>query len=110
MRLPSDSHIAPGKLRDYLLRPRNDHDKSGFLARAGYGPDSADRLEADLRTQILRLEAEPAGQSPYGRKFVVRGTLTGPNGRSLRVLSVWILDNATGLTRFVTPYPDPDSP
>lgn len=107
MRLPPDSIIAPEKLRDYLLRPRDDHDKSGFLALAGYEAGSHERLEADLRTQLLPLEADDAGQTPYGQKFIIRGGLAGPNGRSLRVLSVWMLDKATGLTRFITLYPDP---
>jgi hypothetical protein len=64
----------------------------GFLALAGYDAGSYDRLKADLRSQFLPLEAEPAGQPPYGQKFIIRGDLKGPNGRSLRVLSVWMLD------------------
>ncbi len=107
MKLPPDSVIAPGKLRDYLLRSREDHDKSGFLALAGYEAGSHDQLEADLRSQLLPLEAEVAEQTPYGQKFIIRGNLKGPNGRSLRVLSVWMLDKATGLTRFITLYPNP---
>jgi hypothetical protein len=107
MNLPADTVIAPEKLRDYLLRSREDHDKSGFLALAGYEVGSHERLENDLRSQLLPLVAEAAGQTPYGQKFIIRGDLTGPNGRSLRVLSVWMLDKATGLTRFITLYPNP---
>jgi hypothetical protein len=106
MKLPPDSVIAPEKLRDYLLRPRDDHDKSGFLAVAGYGRDSSSQLEADLRAQLLTLEAQPAGTTVYGEKFIITGALRGPNGRALRVRSVWMLDKATGLTKFVTLYPD----
>lgn len=107
MKLPPDTVIAREKLSDYLLRHREDHDKAGYLALAGYDRDSADRLETDLRAQLLPLDAENAGTSVYGQKFVIRGTLTGPNGRGLRVLSVWMLDNASGLTKFVTLYPEP---
>lgn len=106
MKLPLDAVIAREKLQDYLLRPRADHDKAGFLALAGYGRDSVEQLEADMRAQLLPLDAEPAGESAYGEKFVVRGTLCGPNGRGLQVLSVWMLDKASGLTKFVTLYPD----
>jgi hypothetical protein len=63
-------------------------------------------LERDIRTQLLPLPATPAGESPYGEKFVIRGNLTGPNGRALRVLSVWMLEKATDLTKFITLYPD----
>lgn len=105
MRLPLDSKIAPEKLADYLLRPRVDHDKCGFLALAGYTSADTNRLEADIRSQLLPLEAVAAGENAYGSKFIIRGTLTGPNGRQLSVLSVWMLEKATGLTKFITLYP-----
>jgi hypothetical protein len=106
MKLPSDTIIAPEKLSHYLLRPRDDHDKSGFLAMGGYGPTEADQLERDLRTQLLPLEAAHAGTTEYGEKLIIRGTLTGPNGRALKVLSVWMLEKPSGLTKFITLYPD----
>ena len=105
MKLPADSIIAREKLSVYLLSRREDHDKSKYLALAGYELADADRLEADLRTQILPLDAEPAGATAYGEKFIIRGTLVGPNDRSLKVLSVWMLEKATGLTEFITLYP-----
>ena len=105
-KLPIDVVIAPEKLTDYLLRAREDHDKSGFLAVAGYSIEHATRLESDIRAQLLSIPAEPAGENPYGRKFIIRGNLTGPNGRTLRVLSVWMLEKATGMTKFITLYPD----
>ncbi len=107
MHLPADAIIAPEKLSGYLLRRREDHDKSGFLAVAGYTAAHAAQLDADLRTQLLPQPAESAGHTPYGDKFVVRGVLRGPNGRALRVLSVWMREKATGQTKFITLYPDP---
>lgn len=106
MRLPADVRIAPEKLTDYLLRPRDEHDKSGFLALAGYTPGHALRLELDIRAQLLPLEAFAAGEDRYGWKYLIRGRLTGPNGRSLAVLSVWMKEKATGATKFITLYSD----
>ncbi len=106
MKLPAGTIIAREKLTDYLLRPREDHDKSGFLAVAGYTATDADRLEADLRLQLLPLDAVSIGQTVYGEKFIIRGPLTGPNGRTLKVLSVWMLEKATGFTKFITLYSD----
>ena len=106
MKLPASTSIAREKLTDYLLCPRDDHDKSGFLRLAGYTQADPRRLEHDLRTQLLVRDAAPAGESPYGAKYLIRGSLTGPNGRSLRVVSVWMRENATGLTKFITLYPD----
>ena len=107
MKLPVDALIAPEKLTGYLLQRREDNDKSGFLAVAGYTTAHAAQLDTDLRAQILPLSAEPAGTTPYGDKFVIHGMLRGPNGRTLRVLSVWMREKATGQTKFITLYPDP---
>jgi hypothetical protein len=106
MRLPADTRIAPEKLSDYMLRLREDHDKSGFPALAGYTEKDAVRLEADIRSQLLPIEAIPAGEDKYGWKYIISGTLTGSNGRSLPVRSVWMLEKATGLTKFITLYSD----
>lgn len=105
MQLPPDAHIAPEKLSNYLLRPREDHDKAGFLAIAGYTRHDAARLETDIRAQLLPGKAEPAGITSYGEKYILCGTLVGPNGRALRVTSIWMLEKATGLTKFITLYP-----
>ena len=105
MRLPADTRIAPEKLAEYLLRPREDHDKSGWLALAGYAAGDAERLEQDIRAQLLALEAVEAGEDRYGWKFVIVGNFIGPNGRILSVLSVWMLEKATGVTKFITLYP-----
>jgi hypothetical protein len=105
MKLPADTLIARTKLIGYLLRPLPENDKSGFLALAGYTPDNADELEADLRTQLLALDAEFVESTEYGDKYCIRGTLTGPNGQRLRIASFWMTENATGTTKFITLYP-----
>ncbi len=60
----------------------------------------------DLRTQLLPLEAEWFDDTDYGSKYRIRGTLTGPNGRGLRVVSIWMKEQATADTKFVTLFPD----
>ena len=106
MKLPANTIIARRKLDEYLLRHRDEDDKSGFLALAGYTLANADRLMSDLRTQLLPLDAELFDETEYGTKYRIRGTLTGPNGRALRVLSIWMKEDATGDTKFVTLLPD----
>jgi hypothetical protein len=61
---------------------------------------------SDLRTQLLPLDAELFDQTEYGIKYRIRGALTGPNGRVLRVLIIWMKEDATGETKFVTLFPD----
>jgi hypothetical protein len=106
MKLPEDSAIAKTKLHEYLLRHRDEDDKSGFLALAGYTLNNAERLMHDIRTQLLPLDAEFFDWTEYGPKYRIRGTLTGPNGHVLRVVSIWMKEDATGETKFVTLFPD----
>ena len=106
MNLPANSVIAPRKLTQYLLRLRLEDDKSQFLALAGYTLEKADRLMSDIREQILPLEAELFDETEYGPKYRIRGTLTGPNGQALRVSTIWMKENATNQTKFVTLFPD----
>jgi hypothetical protein len=106
MKLSANAIIAHRKMSEYLLRPRMEDDKSGFLALAGYTPEHADQLMSDLREQILPLEAELFDRTEYGLKYRIRGALKGPNGRALRVLTIWMKEDATGETKFVTLMPD----
>ncbi len=106
MKLPANAVIAPRKLTQYLLRLRLEDDKSQFLALAGYTLENADRLMSDIREQILPLEAELFDESEYGPKYRIRGSLKGPNGRALRVSTIWMKENATNQTKFVTLLPD----
>ena len=63
MKLPPVTLIARRKVCDHLLVCRPEDDKSAFLAGAGYIPETADRLLAGLRTQLLPLKA----RSRYNR-------------------------------------------
>ena len=106
MKLPNDSEIPLSKLLNYLLVPLARADKSKFLARAGYSTENARQLMADIRSQILPLDAVLAGTTKFGDFFEIRGVLRGPNGVSLRVKTVWIREHLQGGTRFVTLLPD----
>ncbi len=106
MKLTATTVIAPRKLSQYLLRLRLEDDKSQFLALAGYTLQNADRLMSDIREQILPMDAELFDETEYGQKYRIRGALTGPNGRVLRVSTIWMKENATNLTKFVTLFRD----
>ncbi len=80
---------------------------SSWLGR-GYAAEHADRLAIDLREPLLPLDAEFIETTEYGGTFQIRGLLTGPNQRSLRVISIWMTESATSLTKFITRYPAKD--
>ena len=105
MKFPLDATIASAKVASYLLTWRPENDKSQFLAQAGYTVADAGRLTDDMRAQLLPLEAVFEETTEYGDKFRITGTLTGPNGRRLSVVSIWMIERTGGATKFITLYP-----
>jgi hypothetical protein len=106
VKLPADARIAPEKLIRYLLIKRSVGDKSEFLKRAGYILDNAQRLERDIRKQILAEDAVVTKKTIYGQHYDIRASLTGPNKITLKVKTVWMQELKTGITKFITLYPD----
>jgi hypothetical protein len=106
MRLPADAIIAREKMTGYLLVRQARGDKSAFLARAGYTPRRADQLLHDLRTQLLPLDATQLHSTTFGDFYEIRGALTGPNGIALSVRSIWMKEQLSGATKFITLIPE----
>ncbi|MCP4107875.1 MAG: hypothetical protein GY749_20415 [Desulfobacteraceae bacterium] len=106
MKLPENTVIAREKLTNYLLIQKKRNDKSKWLAGAGYTSENWQVLEADLKNHILSEDAVPVERTEFGQMYEIRGRLTGPNGKNLTVLTVWMTDSETGITRFITMYPD----
>jgi hypothetical protein len=106
MKLPADATIASTKVSQYLLAHRKRNDKSAWLAQAGYTVENWQILEKDLRTQILPLEATLTDNSPYGQIYEIEGKLTGPNGKTLPVYTIWMVEKVTGETKFITLFPN----
>ena len=106
MKLPQDAIIAAEKLTLYLLQWQPENDKSGFLARAGYELANWQQLAMDLRQQLLPLDAQLQETTRWGELHEIRGRLTGPNGVALRVVTTWMKEPQTTLTKFITLFPD----
>lgn len=106
MKLPLDSRIAREKITNYLLRWRPENDKSRFVGQAGYKFEEWEILAEDLRKQILPLDAHFIELTPYGEMYEIRCGLTGPNGVLLNVVTIWMVEHATGQTKFITLFPD----
>ncbi len=106
MRLPPNSFIDPRKITHYLLQPRAKADKSGFLALAGYDAAQAARLIEDIRALLLTAEAEALEDTPFGQFYALSAPLTGPNGLSLHVRTIWMKEHLSGQTKFITLIPE----
>ena len=102
-----DAIIRPDKLRNYLLSVGHPdgRGKAEYLGRLGYSQEAFEQLEADLREQILSREAQPGRASRYGRKYEILGPLTGPNGQTAWVLTIWIIVTGETTPRLVTLIP-----
>jgi len=106
MKLPSEAIIAAEKVAHYLLVRQARGDKSAFLARGGYTLENADQLLRDLRTQLLPLDATPLQSTEFGRFYEIRGPLIGPNAATLQIRSIWMKENLSDVTKFITLIPE----
>jgi len=109
MRLSTDDAIiAPEKLRDYILSPTHSDGcaKATYLGMLGYVQNDWEQLESDLRQQVLSCDAQPGRPSPYGKKYEIVAQLTGPNGKTAWVRTIWIVVHGETAPRFVTLIPE----
>src|SRR2546429_4949579 len=99
--------VSADKLREYLLSSAHPigRYKSTFFRSLGYAPEQWQVLERDLRA-VPSNESQPPRVSENGQKFTFLGALSGPNGPSAGIASIWIILVGEPLRRFVTSYPE----
>jgi hypothetical protein len=105
MKLPADVVIPVEKLMHYLLKPRPWDDKSKFLAQADFTLSNSQTLLSALYELARTAEAVIDGVNSYGEFLRAEGSLRGPNGRILDVVTIWIRWHQGGPVRFVTLKP-----
>lgn len=109
MKLPNAkvATVDAARIRDYLLSPSHPvgRFKAAFFVGLGYDASNWQRLETDLLRIARSGDAIAGSPSPYGQKYEVRGTLTGPSGRSAELATVWIVLTGTEAPQFVTAFP-----
>lgn len=109
MTLPH-AHLAlidPAKVRGYLLsasHPIGRFKYAPFLS-LGYTADAWEQLGDDLLTIARADPAIPGSATAFGQKFEVDNMLTGPNGNTARINTVWIMLAGESAPRFVTALP-----
>ena len=59
-----------------------------------------------FRDIVDREEVQNVIYTDYGSKYVVKGRVTGPNGRSGYVVTVWVIETDQSDPRLVTAYPE----
>ncbi len=106
MRLSQDALISDEKLVKYLLAPKKRNDRSKGLAQAGYTLENWPILKEDIRQHVLPKPASLIESTDYGKMYEIGARLKGPSGKALPVRTVWMVEAATGATKFITMYPD----
>jgi hypothetical protein len=81
--------ISDEKLAKYLLAPRK-----------------RPPLKDDLRNQVLPRSASLVDGTEYGRRYEIRARLKGPNGKTLPVCTIWMVEKPANVTKFITMYLD----
>ena len=109
MRLPnhSDAEVRQQKVQDYLLSPTHPIGKAKavWFRALGYSQDDWTHLQNDL-LKFTEFDAIALDKTEYGQLYSVSGLLTGPNGKSGQVLTIWIIMVGTANPQLVTAYPD----
>lgn len=105
MILPADAQIAAEKLTHYLLVPKARNDQSKWLGQAGYTLDNWRQLEIDLRLQVLSQNAIKDETNLYGDVYRIEGEWQGPNGRTIRAVTIRMTEHESEQTKFITMYP-----
>ncbi len=105
---PENSHIPVSKLVDYALnREHSDgRDKAIAFERAlGYNKTNYQDLMDNILRNLANYPAVFKGKNQYGEKYEVAMELTGPNGKTAKVLTAWLVDQ-DGKAKLVSVYVD----
>lgn len=109
MKLPNGEKaiIDERKIREYLVSRSHPvgRFKAKFFAGLGFGPGNWQVLAAAILQVAANGDVQFVEDNVHGRKYLVSGTLTGPQGRSAAVVSVWIVKVGDDVPRLVTVYP-----
>ena len=112
--LPNCEHafIEDDKLLEYALSPRSErgqHKARVFESALGFNLSNWQELRQAVLSALPKQEATLTGENVFGRKHQVLLPITGPNGRTADVLTVWQFDRQADGTladapRLVTIY------
>lgn len=87
--------IEESKLIDYALNPQNErgqHKARVFESALGFNLSNWKRLEEVILNALPQHEAMLIGETAFGKKYEVMLTITGPNGQTREVMTIWQFD------------------
>lgn len=97
--------IDDAKFLKYSLNPLKDKNKAeAFLKALGFNQDNYIILKDAIKNNISSAAAKYKGSNQYGKRYEVIMDITGPNGKTAKVLTGWMVDDEG--TRMVTVHVD----
>jgi hypothetical protein len=100
--------VEERKITEYLMSESHPDGASKAMFFSGFGFKIArwQELAESLRLLARVSPVSEVRETPYGRRFVVRGRLDTPSGRRPTVRTVWVLEPGAPAPRLVTAFPD----
>ena len=108
MKMPSckSANVPIEKISDYSLS--SSHPRGSLRARwfnaLGFKIEKPNELAESLLS-LASADVLASENTDYGTKYVIVGDITGPDGRTAAVHTIWILSNGSSEPRLVTAYP-----
>jgi hypothetical protein len=109
LRNAAEAIIDERKIRDYALNMNSAdgrHKARVIRAATGLVRENYQQVIDQIRQAVIESEAEPIESIPYGLRFHVAMTISGPTG-TLRIRTAWIYRSGEDVPRLVTLYPHP---
>lgn len=109
MKLPryKEALISKSKFTEYALNPSKDANKAEAFRKAlGYTLENVDDLIEQINAKLPEYTAVEKGDRGWGMTYEVVMDITGPNGKTAKVLTAWIDDKNSGEMRLTTIHVD----
>jgi len=101
-----DKAVIPSdKLEKYALDPAHDkgkHKARVFKSALGFEQSNWQELKKGILDELPYHQAVEGGEGSWGQKYTVTFPITGPNGRTVEVETVWIIRPGTDFPSLVT--------
>lgn len=93
------------KIQGYLLNSNHNHGKDKakvFNNRLGYNYQNWEKLSDEIFREVAKCPADKYRVTNYGTRYDVPMVLSGLKGKSLKIKTVWQIDNGSNIPRIIT--------
>jgi len=102
-----DPWIADDKIQDYLLN--RDHPRGGskaaFFIERGFSRESPESFRSALVDLAVSNDVAGTEHTAYGVKYTVEDAMDCPDGSTVYLMTVWVVELGSERPRLVTAYP-----